>query len=77
MPEPRGKNGKHMLENDIIVMDNMHSHHAKAAKEILDASGIKYHCLPPYTPTLNPFEKTFSTILSVPRIVLFGMISCV
>ena len=51
-----------LSEDDIIVMDNMRSHHAKAAKEILDASGIKYLYLPPYSPDLNPIEKMWSKI---------------
>lgn len=48
--------------NDIIIMDNMRSHHAKAVKGILDASGIKYLYLPPYSPDLNPIEKMWSKI---------------
>jgi len=37
-------------------MENMRSHHAKAAKEILDTSGIRYLYLPPCTLDLNPIE---------------------
>ena len=48
--------------NDIIVMDNMRSHHAKAVKQILDSSGIKYLYLPPYSPDLNPIEKMWSKL---------------
>lgn len=48
--------------NDIIVMDNMSSHHAGAVKDILDASGIRYFYLPPYSPDLNPIEKMWSKI---------------
>lgn len=51
-----------LSRNDIIVMDNMHSYHEKAAKEVLDASGIKYLYLPPYSPDLNPIEKMWSKI---------------
>lgn len=47
---------------DIIVMDNMRSHHAKEVKEILDTSGIGYLYLPPYSPDLNPIEKMWSKI---------------
>lgn len=43
--------------NDIIIMDNMRSHHAKVVKGILDSSGIRYLYLPPYSPDLNPIEK--------------------
>ena len=48
--------------DDVIVMDNMRSHHAKTVKEVLDKSGIKYLYLPPYSPDLNPIEKMWSKI---------------
>lgn len=43
--------------DDVIIMDNMRSHHAKAVKALLEASGIRYLYLPPYSPDLNPIEK--------------------
>lgn len=48
--------------SDILIMDNMRSHHAKTVTDILDASGIKYVYLPPYSPDLNPIEKMWSKI---------------
>lgn len=51
-----------LSRDDIIVMDNMRSHHAKAVKEILDESGIRYLYLPPYSPDLNPIEKMWSKL---------------
>lgn len=51
-----------LSEDDIIVMDNMPSHHAKMVKEILDSSEVKYLYLPPYSPDLNPIEKMWSKI---------------
>lgn len=51
-----------LSENDVIIMDNMRTHHAKVVKGILDASGIKYLYLPPYSPDLNPIEKMWSKI---------------
>ena len=36
-----------LSRTDIIVMDNMRSHHAKMVKQILDESGISYMYLPP------------------------------
>lgn len=44
-------------QTDIIVIDNVRSHHAKMVKQILDKSGIRYMYLPPYSPDLNPIEK--------------------
>lgn len=51
-----------LSKDDIIVMDNMRSHHARAVTDILDASGIRYLYLPPYSPDLNPIEKMWSKI---------------
>ena len=42
---------------DIVVMDNMRSHHVKAVREILEAKGMKVLYLPPYSSGLNPIEK--------------------
>ena len=53
--------------DDIVVMDNMRSHHAKVVKNLLDEKHIQYLYLPPYSPDYNPIEneairKAFSTI---------------
>ena len=42
-----------LLRNIRWVMDNMKSHHAKAVKNLLDSSEIRYIYLPPYSPDLN------------------------
>ncbi|MFR5022955.1 MAG: transposase [Mediterraneibacter gnavus] len=46
-----------LSKTDIIVMDNMRSHHAKIVKQVLDESEINDLYLPPYSPDLNPIEK--------------------
>ena len=51
-----------LSEADIIVMDNMRSHHAKAVKRLLDSSKVTYLYLPPYSPDLNPIEKMWSKL---------------
>ena len=51
-----------LSSNDIIIMDNMRSHHAKAVKQVLHASGIRYLYLPPYSPDFNPIEKMWSKL---------------
>ena len=56
-----------LLRNIRWVMDNMKSHHAKAVKNLLDSSGIRYIYLPPYSPDLNPIEKLWSTVKSFLR----------
>lgn len=55
-----------LSETDIIVMDNMRSHHAKIVKELLDKAGIRYLYLPPYSPDLNPegFSEYYSKNLA-------------
>lgn len=51
-----------LSSDDIIIMDNMPSHHAKAVKQVLDASGIRYLYLPPYSPDFNPIGKMWSKL---------------
>ena len=50
----------HLNDNSVLIMDNMKSHHAKAVKNLLDSSEIRYIYLPPYSPDLNPIEKLWS-----------------
>ena len=40
----------HLNDDSVLAMDNMKSYHAKAVKELLDSSGIRYIYLPPYSP---------------------------
>ena len=56
-----------LSEADIIVMDNMRSHHAKTVTEYLDKAGIHYAYLPPYSPDLNPIEKMWSKMKAILR----------
>ena len=51
-----------LSKTDIIVMDNMRSHHAKIVKQVLDESEINNLYLPPYNPDLNPIEKMWSKL---------------
>ena len=52
---------------DIVVMDNMRSHHVKAVRETLEAKGMKVLYLPPYSPDLNPIEKMWSKMKAILR----------
>ena len=52
----------HLNENSVLIMDNMKSHYAKAVKNLLDSSGVRYIYLPPYSPDLNPIEKLWSKV---------------
>ena len=52
---------------DIVVMDNMRSHHVKAVREILEAKGMSVLYLPPYSPDFNPIEKMWSKMKAILR----------
>ena len=56
-----------LKENDIIIMDNMRTHHANAVKELAKRLHIRILYLPPYSPDLNPIEKMWSKIKSILR----------
>ena len=47
-------------KGNVVIMDNMRSHHAKIVTELLGKAGISYLYLPPYSPDLNPIEKMWS-----------------
>ncbi len=52
---------------DIVVMDNMRSHHIKAVGELLRQNGIIPLYLPPYSPDLNPIEMMWSKMKAILR----------
>ena len=57
----------HLNGNSVLIMDNMKLHHAKAVRNLLDNSGVRYIYLPPYSPNLNPIEKLWSKVKSFLR----------
>ena len=57
----------HLNGNSVLIMDNMKSHHAKAVRNLLDSSEIRYIYLPPYSPDLDPIEKLRSKIKALLR----------
>ena len=44
---------------DIVILDNLGSHKAKAVRRAIRAAGAKLLFLPPYSPDLNPIEMAF------------------
>ena len=54
-------------KDDVVIMDNMRSHHAKTVTKLLKDAGISYMYLPPYSPDLNPIEKMWSKMKSILR----------
>ena len=47
---------------DIVVMDNLGSHKAKAVWHAIRAAGARRLFLPPYSPDLNPIEQAFAKL---------------
>ena len=47
---------------DIVVIDNLGSHKAKAVRQAIRSVGAKLFFLPPYSPDLNPIEKLFAKL---------------
>ena len=54
-------------KGDIVIMDNLRSHHVKKVAEVLEKADVKLLYLPPYSPDLNPIEKMWSKIKSILR----------
>ena len=52
---------------DIVVMDNLRSHHVKAVQELFAGNKHQLVYLPPYSPDLNPIEKMWSKMKSILR----------
>ena len=52
---------------DVVVMDNLRSHHVREVEEAFAGTGVKYCYLPPYSPDLNPIEKMWSKMKSILR----------
>ena len=53
---------KTLSPGDIVVVDNLGSHKGYAVRAAVRAAGARLFFLPPYSPDLNPIEKTFSKI---------------
>ncbi len=53
-----------LRQGDIVVMDNMRSHHVKEVGELLRQNGVIPRYLPPYSPDLNPIEMMWSKMKS-------------
>lgn len=56
-----------LRKGDVVIMDNMRTHHSKEVKRVLEDLKIKAIFLPAYSPDFNPIEKMWSKIKSVLR----------
>ena len=54
-------------KGDIVIMDNMRSHHVAGVEETLRNAGMVPLYLPPYSPDLNPIEMLWSKIKALLR----------
>lgn len=52
---------------DVVVLDNLGSHKAPAAKAAVRAAGAHLLFLPPYSPDLNPIEMAFAKLKTLFR----------
>lgn len=52
---------------DIVVMDNLRTHHIQAVGELLHDAGAEALYLPAYSPDLNPIEKLWSKVKATLR----------
>ena len=55
---------------DIVVMDNLRTHHVQAVGELLRNAGAEALYLPAYSPDLNPIERLWSKVKAILRIAL-------
>ena len=52
---------------DIVIIDNLGSHKAKAVRRAIHTAGAKLFFLPPYSPDLNPIEQVFAKLKTLLR----------
>lgn len=54
-------------QGDIVVLDNLGSHKARAVRNAIKAAGAHLMFLPPYSPDLNPIEQVFAKLKHMMR----------
>lgn len=52
--------GPRLKPDDVVVMDNLRSHHGGSISKIIESFGAHVLYLPPYSPDLNPIEMVWS-----------------
>ena len=56
-----------LKKGDVVVMDNLSSHHVFGVKKTIESVGARVLYLPPYSPDLNPIENVFSKLKTLVR----------
>lgn len=51
-----------LTPGDVVVMDNLAAQRVAGVREVIEAAGASVLYLPPYSPHLNPIEKTFAKL---------------
>ena len=54
-------------QGDIVILDNLGSHKARAARRLVRDRGARLIFLPPYSPDLNPIEQVFAKLKHLVR----------
>ena len=57
----------HLRFGDLVCMDNLRIHYNKQAIEAIRETGADVYFFPPYSPTSNPIEESFSQFKSMLR----------
>jgi transposase len=63
----RGFLCKALSPGDIVVWDNLSSHHVAGVREAVEAAGAALMPLPPYSPDFNPIERVFAKLKTLLR----------
>ena len=56
-----------LTKGDIVILDNLGSHKAKAARKAIRKAGAHLIFLPAYSPDLNPIEQVFAKLKHLMR----------
>lgn len=54
-----------LAAGDVVIMDNLRTHHIPAAKKMFHDAEVELIFLPPYSPEYNPIEEAWSLIKGV------------
>lgn len=51
-----------LRKNDIVIMDNVRFHKSPGVRKLIEEAWATLEFLPPYSPDMNPIEKSFSKL---------------
>ena len=59
--------GPTLKPGEIVVLDNVPSHHDDRVRPLIQRTGAKLYYLPPYSPDLNRIENAFAQLKAALR----------